>query len=147
MIGIMLIATFVFLVSFSTLYAQTHLIEGTACTCTLPIALLIPTFSSFGIFIGSLVYYLISPKISEKRENKLELIKNFIEFLPPNEKSVMEKIIKNGGEILQSKLSREFGKVKTFRILENLRKKGIIVKESYGKTNKIKLKSILIDST
>lgn len=139
MIGTMLIAIFVFLVSFGTLYAQTHIIEGTACTCTLPIPLLIPTFSSFGIIIGTLVYYLLSPQIEKKKESKLELIKKLVAFLPLPEREIVEKIVENDGEILQSELSKNFGKVKTFRILENLRSRGIIIKEPYGKTNKVKL--------
>ena len=48
-------------------------------------------------------------------------------------------MIDNKGEISQSKLSSVFGKVKTFRTLRGLISRGILVKESYGKTNKIKL--------
>jgi uncharacterized membrane protein len=133
----MILAGFIFAVSFSTLYAQTHIIEGTACSCTLPIPLLIPTFSSLGIFVGSIVYYLLFPKIEEdKGKEDLNL---FLDFLEPDEKSVLQKIIENKGKITQSKLSSQFGKVKVFRILESLRKRGIIEKEAYGKTNTIKI--------
>ncbi|MEM5813028.1 MAG: hypothetical protein QXU71_01555, partial [Candidatus Aenigmatarchaeota archaeon] len=62
------ISIFVFLVSFGTLYAQTHIIEGTACSCTLPIPLLIPTFSSFGVIVGAIVYYFVSLHKSEEYE-------------------------------------------------------------------------------
>jgi len=133
----MILAGFIFAVSFSTLYAQTHIIEETACSCTLPIPLLIPTFSSLGIFVGSIVYYLLFPKIEEdKGKEDLNL---FLDFLEPDEKSVLQKIIENKGKITQSKLSSQFGKVKVFRILESLRKRGIIEKEAYGKTNTIKI--------
>lgn len=136
-IVVMILAGFIFAVSFSTLYAQTHIIEGTACSCTLPIPLLIPTFSSLGIFVGSIVYYLLFPKIEEdKGKEDLNL---FLDFLEPDEKSVLQKIIENKGKITQSKLSSQFGKVKVFRILESLRKRGIIEKEAYGKTNTIKI--------
>lgn len=136
-IVVMILAGFIFAVSFSTLYAQTHIIEGTACSCTLPIPLLIPTFSSLGIFVGSIVYYLLFPKIEEdKGKEDLNL---FLDFLEPDEKSILQKIIENKGKITQSKLSSQFGKVKVFRILESLRKRGIIEKEAYGKTNTIKI--------
>jgi uncharacterized membrane protein len=133
----MILAGFIFAVSFSTLYAQTHIIEGTACSCTLPIPLLIPTFSSLGIFVGSIVYYLLFPKIEEgKGKEDLSL---FLDFLEPDEKSILQKIIENKGKITQSKLSSQFGKVKVFRILEKLKERGIIEKEAYGKTNTIKI--------
>jgi uncharacterized membrane protein len=133
----MILAGFIFAVSFSTLYAQIHIIEGTACSCTLPIPLLIPTFSSLGIFVGSIVYYLLFPKIEEgKGKEDLSL---FLDFLEPDEKSILQKIIENKGKITQSKLSSQFGKVKVFRILEKLKERGIIEKEAYGKTNTIKI--------
>ena len=138
-IGVALIAAFVFSVSFGTLYAQTHIIEGTACSCTLPIPLLIPTFSSLGVFIGSLVYYLMSFKIRANREKHTEDMFVILDMLNLEEKEIIKKIIKNNGRITQSKLSSIFGKVKTFRVLENLRKRGVIIKEKYGKTNIIKL--------
>ncbi len=136
-IVVIILAGFIFSVSFSTLYAQTHIIEGTACSCTLPIPLLIPTFSSLGIFVGSIVYYLLFPKIEEGKSK--ESLNLFLDFLEPDEKSILQKILENKGKITQSKLSSQFGKVKVFRILESLRKRGIIEKEAYGKTNTIKI--------
>jgi uncharacterized membrane protein len=137
--AVILMAGFVFAVSLSTLYAQTHIIEGTACSCTLPIPLLIPTFSSLGLFIGSIVYYLTFSKVEEARERCATNARVLLDMLEPNEKNIILKIVDNKGKITQSKLSRQFGKVKTFRVLENLRKRGIIKKESYGKTNLIEL--------
>ncbi|MEM7825331.1 MAG: hypothetical protein QW412_00540 [Candidatus Aenigmatarchaeota archaeon] len=134
---VIILAGFIFSVSLSTLYAQTHIIEGTACSCTLPIPLLIPTFSSLGIFVGSIVYYLLFPKIEEGKTK--EDINLFLDFLDADEKAIVQKIIENRGKITQSRLSSEFGKVKVFRILESLKKKGIIEKEAYGKTNTVKI--------
>lgn len=136
-IGIMLITGFIFAVSFSTLYAQTHIAEGTACSCTLPIPLLIPTFSSLGVFIGSFVYYLMFARIRETGKRYTEDAKTLLDMLQGDERKIIEKLVENNGEITQSRLSSLFGKVKTFRILENLRKRNVIIKESHGKTNKI----------
>lgn len=138
-ISIMLVAGFIFAVSFSTLYAQTHISEGTACSCTLPIPLLIPTFSSLGVFVGSIVYYLTFARIKESEKKSNEDANVLLRMLQNDERGIIEKLVENNGEMTQSKLSSVFGKVKTFRVLENLRKRGIIVKESYGKTNKIRL--------
>ncbi len=139
MIVIMLITGFIFAVSFSTLYAQTHIVEGTACACTLPIPILIPTFSSLGILIGSFVYYAMFPKLTASEKKIAEDAQVILDMLQFDERSIIKKIIENKGMITQSKLSSLFGKVKTFRVLENLKRRGIITKESYGKTNKIKL--------
>jgi len=144
LIAIMMITAFVFLVSFGTLYVQTHIMEGTVCSCTLPIPLLIPTFSSFGVFVGALTYYFLSPRIEVEKSKLIKLLDTFIRFFPPDESFVLRKIIQNGGEILQSKISSEMGKVKCFRAIESLRKKGLIEKEPYGKTNKLLLNEDLL---
>jgi len=148
-VTIMIITGFIFAVSFSTLYAQTHISEGTACSCRLPIPVLIPTFSSLGVFVGSFVYYLMFSRIKETKEKSIEDARRLIDMLQPDEKNIIEKIVESGGEITQSKLSSFFGKVRTFRILENLRKRNVVEKEIYGKTNRIKLnekfKKVLCD--
>ncbi|MBU5678586.1 MAG: hypothetical protein QXJ96_01475 [Candidatus Aenigmatarchaeota archaeon] len=147
------ISIFVFLVSFGTLYAQTHIIEGTACSCTLPIPLLIPTFSSFGVIVGAIVYYFVAIHRSEEYEilrsrierlpikdfekNDNEKFKIFLDFLDNKERIVIEKIVENNGEITQSKLSKIMGKINAFRVVESLKKRGIIKKEKFGKTNRI----------
>ena len=138
-IVVMVITGFIFGVSFATLYAQTHISEGTACSCTLPIPILIPTFSSLGVFVGSLVYSMMFSKMKEREvETKKELI-NFLDILPFEEREFLKIIIENNGEITQSKLSKNFGKVKSFRVLENLKRRKVIEKEKYGKTNIIRL--------
>jgi hypothetical protein len=140
LIVIMIITGFIFAVSFATLYVQTHIVEGTACSCTLPIPVLIPTFSSLGVFVGSFVYYLIFSKIEKNERESTREARDLLELLQNDEKKIILNIVENGGEMLQSKLSRKFGKVKTFRTLEGLRKRGIVTKEKHGRTNKIKLK-------
>jgi len=130
-----LVSTFVFSVTFATLYAQTHIIEGTACSCTLPIPLLIPMFSSFGILVGLISFYLLLPTIEKSREEA----KNWIELLDPVEREVIRMIVENEGKTTQAKISKEIGKVKAFRVLENLRKRGIIEKIKDRKTNIIKI--------
>jgi uncharacterized membrane protein len=129
------VSTFIFSVTFATLYAQTHIIEGTACSCTLPIPLLIPMFSSFGILVGLISFYLLLPTIERTKEE----VKNWIELLDPLEKEVIKTIIENDGKVTQAKISKEIGKVKAFRVLERLKERGIIEKIKERKTNIIKL--------
>ena len=142
LIVIILLTGFIFGVSFSTLYAQTHISEGTACSCTLPIPILIPTLSSLGVFIGSVVYYMMSPKTEKDKEKYRNDMKMLLGVLPNDEGEIVKMLMDNNGEITQSKLSSKFGRVKTFRTIERLRMRGVIEKEPYGKTNIIKLNEI-----
>ena len=134
LLGVM-ISGFMFFVSLATLYAQTKIEEGTACSCTPPVPILIPTFSSLGILVGLMTYYLISPLMKKTCMQSLELI---LDMLEPEEALVIKALLINGGEVSQARLSRELGKVRAFRTIERLKRRGIIDKESYGKTNKIK---------
>jgi len=65
----------------------------------------------------------------------------FLKFLNYGENQVIKKLIENNGTILQSEISRmpNMGKVRTHRIITELKKKEIITLEKYGKTNRIKL--------
>ena len=58
-----------------------------------------------------------------------------------NEKKVVNKLIEQKGSVLQSEISRleSMGKVKTHRIVKDLERKGIIIIEKYGNTNRITL--------
>lgn len=128
---------FIFLVSVTTFYVQSQISHYGYCP--IPIPVLMPTLASLGLFVGSLVYYIMLGKVEESREKRTEAINFLLELLPTDEKEVLRKIIENKGKITQSKLSSSLGKVKAFRVLESLRKRGIILKEPYGKTNIIKL--------
>lgn len=136
-VSMTIIAGFIFLVSAIALYVQTQIAERGFCP--IPVPILVPAFASLGVFIGSLTYYLMFIRLEESKEKHSEIVSRMLDMLQQDEKEVIKKIIENKGEILQSKLSSLFGKVKTFRILQSLIKRGIISKENYGKTNKIKL--------
>ena len=137
-----LISAFIFSVSFATLYTQIHIEEGNVCSCKLPLPLLIPTFSSFGLLIGLISYYLLSPFVSKKCSQNLEL---FLNLLDPDEGEIIRMIIKNKGSISQAAVSKKFGKVKAFRLIERMKKRGVIEKEKMKKTNRIKLNEKFAD--
>lgn len=105
-------------------------------------------------------YYFISKKLEERLERNLKIISNLVKknnlvsdkspieiddkniilkFLNLGERKVIERLIKKKGEILQSEISRMEGmtKLKTHRAVRDLEKKGIIKRESYGKTYRI----------
>jgi len=108
-----------------------------------------------------LVYLLISRNIKiqlEKNANLVtEIVNNnktptqepdttsskmlFLKFLSYAENKVIKKLIENNGTILQSEISRieTMGKVRTHRIITELKRKKIVTVEPYGKTNRITL--------
>jgi len=99
----------------------------------------------FGLFIGSLTYYFMSEK-KEKDISKINTIINkdlnyTLNFLETNQRKIINAIIKNNGEILQSKLVLEtkLTRVMISRIIKELEEKELIIKEQSGMTNKIKL--------
>lgn len=113
-------------------------------------------------------YFLISKRLDEKLEKNMEVIskilgrenapvkrdagdasdKNIIlKFLSPNERTIIRKMIENKGTILQSEITRIewMGKLKTHRAVDELKRKGIIKTEKYGKTNRIILEKDVAD--
>jgi DNA-binding MarR family transcriptional regulator len=120
------------------------------------------------IAIIPISYYFISKSLEEKLENNLELIlklfnkndivlkKNtkkendvniILKFLSPIERNVIEKLIENNGKVLQAEINRMEGmtKLKTHRAVKELERKGIIKRESFGKTNRIILSGDIKD--
>lgn len=63
-------------------------------------------------------------------------------FLLPEEKKILKEIEKYGGSLTQSEIvkSTGFSRVKVHRIIRNLERKSLIIKQQYGMTNKIVLK-------
>jgi uncharacterized membrane protein len=95
------------------------------------------------IFIGSLVYYLTSIKIENQKQTISRNTSLVLSFLDANEKEFLEEILKNKGEVLQSELTKKFGKLKSHRTIKKMKQQGVIDVENGSKTNKIKLKEEL----
>lgn len=134
--GMLVLSIFVLIVSITSFYIQTQISSGNICGCAIPIPLFIPFIASIGLFIGTLVYYLFSPKLEKAKIDKKSLLK----FLSGDEKRVFQKILEKKS-ITQASLTREtnLSKVKVFRVLKRLKNKGLIVKSSHGKTNLVEL--------
>ncbi len=133
----MLMTIFVLIVSLTALYVQAQIEYGTVCSCTIPVPVLIPLLSSIGLLLGTLIYYVYSPRFEKGGIDRNAVLK----FLNPTEQKVMNVILDNRGEITQAKIVSQTGlqKVKVFRVIERLMAKGILSKEPHGKTNKIRL--------
>jgi len=78
------------------------------------------------------------------REKEIKSTKKAIldVFLLPEEKKILAEIDKYGGSLTQSEIvkSTGFSRVKVHRIIRNLERKNLIIKQQYGMTNKIVLK-------
>ncbi len=136
---------FVFVVSFTAFYTKENF--DSPCGCNLPIWVIIIAISSFGMFVGSLLYYLLNKNILKEQKNTKKAIYRMLDFLDNGEKNVMKVLIDNSGEAHQSKISKDAGidKVKTSRIIKQLINKGFIRSEKNGMTNLIILDDELKD--
>jgi len=108
---------------------------------------LLPFIAFVGLFIGILVYYILSDKIIQQEHSLKNNAKIILNFLKPEERKVIETLLEKGGAVQQYELSHlpSLNKVKTHRILLNLEQKGVIHKEKLGKINKIVLNKELYE--
>jgi hypothetical protein len=132
--------SFLVLVTFlSLLLADKFQVRGCGCPRVVSHNFIWLFISLAVIFVGSLLYYLFSLKIDEKEkfiDKNMEIVYS---ILDKDEKNVLNKIIKNKGEIEQSLISKEYDKIKAHRIIKKLQEKRIVEIVKEGKTNTIKL--------
>jgi len=81
---------------------------------------------------------MVSPAAERKDTSELE-IAFALRLLDGDKRKLFNEVVEAGGEILQSELHTQtgFSKAKITRILDYLELKGLIVRKSYGMTNKI----------
>ena len=104
---------------------------------------IIAVSSFYLLFIDSIETQNALPTAEKKDTSKLE-IALALRLLDGDKRKVFNEIVESGGEILQSDLHMQTGfpKSKITRILDYLELKGLIIKKSYGMTNKV-----IIDKT
>ncbi|MDD4050060.1 MAG: hypothetical protein PHX47_03575 [Candidatus ainarchaeum sp.] len=100
---------------------------------------LIPISAFFGIFVGLLIYYLLSEEINQKEKNINVKSKTILNLLTKDEKKIIEKILDNDGKVRQYELTYIDGlsKIKVHRLILKLEENGIIKKEKIGKVNNL----------
>jgi len=136
LIGIILLTGFILAVSGASMYAQAHILGGTACGCQFPIELLIPLLSSAGVLVGSLVYYFMSSHMRAKKD-----FSSVLSLVDYDQRAIIQELMKSGGSMPQSRLVASTGmnKVKVSRVLSDLETKSVIRKEACGVTNEVEL--------
>ncbi len=142
-LGMMSISLFVLIVGISSFYVQIQIETGNVCGCLIPIPVFIPFLASVGLFIGTLVYYFFTPRLEGKKIDKNVILRVF----DSDEKDIINFLLENKGKTTQSKIAKgtSLSKVKVFRIIERLIKKGVVLKSPLGKTNLITLNESLLD--
>ncbi len=132
----LILSVFVFIVSVISLYVQEVVSTGYVCGCVIPLPLFIPFIASVGLFIGTLIYYLLVPvKEPVNKKAVLGLFEN-------EERKIIEVLVNHRGELTQASIVRITGipKIRVFRTLKRLEQKGVVEKRPHGKTNIITLK-------
>ena len=139
------ITFFIFVISFTAFYTKENF--SAVCGCNLPIWVIIIAISSFGLFTGSLVYYLLTIHYLTEKKDIKHHINKLLNILDTDEKKVINFIVNNSGTVYQSQLTKELklDKVKVSRVITNLEIKGLINKEKKGMTNIIKMDLELIE--
>lgn len=102
-------------------------------------AIVLAASSFYLLFKDSTGVQNIPPIIMEKQETPELDVQFALRLLDGDKRHVFNEIIEANGEILQSDLHVQtgFSKAKITRILDYLELKGLIIRKSYGMTNKI----------
>ncbi|HID72836.1 TPA: hypothetical protein EYP38_02740 [Candidatus Micrarchaeota archaeon] len=101
-----------------------------------------PAIIVLGFLLGVGASYFYFERKIELPVPQADRNKALLSMLHPSERKIMQKIIDNGGEALQSDLSRieGVGKVRAHRVIDRLIRRGVLEKEEKGKTNVLRLK-------
>jgi len=101
-------------------------------------AIILAASSFYLLFVNSVETQKVSSATNEE-ENSEVRVAFALRLLDGDRRKLFSEIVEAGGEILQSDLHAHtgFSKAKITRVLDYLELKGLIVRKSYGMTNKI----------
>lgn len=97
----------------------------------------LPIMLSIAIITGAGTYYFMTGRVESKEKNLKSNTEILLRFLKPDERKLVNMMVENEGKVLQAELTRLPGmsKVKSHRIVQRLVDRGVIEKDSLGKTN------------
>lgn len=84
---------------------------------------------------------IVNKNKNQKNKNNLSNGNDILKFLNPVEQKIVQILLKNNGEMLQSQISKteDMTKLKVHRALKSLEDKKIVLAVHYGKTKKVSL--------
>src|SRR6056297_3086540 len=131
--------SFILLIIFLSLLLGEHLkVEGCGCPHMVSQNFIFLFIVLSVIFVGGLLYYLLSIKI-EKKDKKVKFnVHTIMQFLDKDEKKILKQLDKNNKEMPQSNI-KELSKLRKHRAIKKLNEKEIVSIEKKGNKNKIKL--------
>jgi uncharacterized membrane protein len=94
-----------------------------------------------GLFIGTLVYFLMAGKLIKKDTSITKHISIIEKFFTREEKEILKILAKNNN-VTQAKITSQTNlpRLKVFRIIEKLKNKNLVEKQEQGKIRIIKIK-------
>ncbi len=101
----------------------------------------LPLLASAGILIGALTYYFTYQKAEQKETRAPAPSKEILlRFLNPDERAIVDFLIREDGKALQSELARlpGMGKVKAHRVLQHLVERRVVESLDHGNTNLVR---------
>ena len=100
----------------------------------------LPFIISVALVVGAGTYYLMSSRLETKEKSLKKNTEILLKMLNKDERKVIQALIENHGKALQAEITRlpEMSKVKSHRVVQKLIDRGVLQKEEFGKTNKIK---------
>jgi uncharacterized membrane protein len=107
-----------------------------------PVSFLLFFSTTLASSVG-IVYFIMIPEITPRKKGSNTVdVSELMNFLLPDERRVVEILIKHDGEYLQKHISKEanFTRLRTHRIIARLAQRGIVTVEKVGNTNMIRLK-------
>ncbi len=153
LIGLLAFSAFMLIVAYvpQTLMRNAPLACTDACPSDKYISELLtylPALIILGFAFGIGLSYLYFERRIVLPESRIDRKKAFLSMLEPTESKIVGKIVDRGGEALQAELSRieGVGKVKAHRVIDRLVARGLLEKESAGKTNSVRIKKEIMDA-
>jgi len=100
----------------------------------------LPIIISLALIVGASTYYLMSQKVESTEKSLKKNTEIILKFLNEDEKKLVNLLVESNGKVLQAEVTRLPGmsKVKSHRVVQKLIDRGVIEKESIGKTNVLK---------
>ncbi len=131
--------SFILLIIFLSLLLGEHL-QVKSCGCPQMVSqnFILLFIALSVIFVGGLIYYLLSLQIEKKNKKVKFNVNTIMQFLDKDEKNILKQLSKNDKEMLQSNV-KGLSKLKKHRAIKKLKEKNIVKVEKSGNKNKIKL--------
>jgi uncharacterized membrane protein len=107
----------------------------------------LPVLATLSMMVGAGVYYFMSRKVETKDTSLKKNTGVLLGLLNKDERKAVERLVAGRGQALQAELTRlpEMNKVKSHRIIQRLRERGVLTIERHGKTNIIRLNEEMRD--